>query len=89
MLTTDTKRVSRAPRRGANACRVGSTTWSPFCQSSVQVELPPAAYHALVRAAVAIWYLDDPQQPERNHWRLRAERYLMLGAGQLGLVQSG
>jgi uncharacterized protein len=43
------------------------------------------AYHALVRAAVAVWHLDDRQQPQRDHWRLRAERYLMLGAGQLGL----
>jgi uncharacterized protein len=46
------------------------------------------AYHALVRAAVAIWHLDDPQQFRRDHWRQRAERYVALGASQLGVASS-
>jgi aminoglycoside phosphotransferase family enzyme len=40
-------------------------------------------YHALLRAAVAIWHLDDPLQRQCDVWRARAERYLRLGLEQL------
>lgn len=36
-------------------------------------------YHALVRAAVAIWHLDDPGQGHHERWRARAQRYVRLG----------
>jgi uncharacterized protein len=41
-------------------------------------------HHALVRAAVAIWHLDDRQQGRRELWRARAEDYLRLGLEQFG-----
>jgi aminoglycoside phosphotransferase family enzyme len=40
-------------------------------------------YHALVRAAVAIWHLDDPVQRRHELWRERARRYLRLGVEQI------
>jgi aminoglycoside phosphotransferase family enzyme len=36
-------------------------------------------YHAIVRAAVAIWHLDDPEQRRPERWRARAEQYIRLG----------
>jgi aminoglycoside phosphotransferase family enzyme len=41
------------------------------------------SYHALVRAAVAIWHLDDPHQTRAATWRARAERYLHLAVEAL------
>lgn len=37
------------------------------------------SYHAIVRAAVAIWHLDDPEQRRPERWRARAEQYVRLG----------
>jgi aminoglycoside phosphotransferase family enzyme len=57
-----------------------------------RLALPPEAndltrfyqgYHALVRAAVAIWHLDDPEQRRQELWRTRAEHYLRLGLERL------
>jgi len=36
-------------------------------------------YHALVRAAVAIWHLDDRTQRQHARWRARTAQYLRLG----------
>jgi hypothetical protein len=36
-----------------------------------------------VRAAVAIWHLDDPEQRRHELWRTRAEHYLRLGLEEL------
>jgi aminoglycoside phosphotransferase family enzyme len=57
------------------APRLGLTTGdvTPFYQG----------YHALVRAAVAIWHLDDPAQRDHERWRGRAEQYLRLGIEQV------
>lgn len=51
---------------------------------------PPAAllrfysgYHALVRAAVSIWHLDDDGLAKTERFRARARLYLSLGAQQL------
>lgn len=41
------------------------------------------SYHALVRAAVAIWHLDDPHQTRIAFWRARAEQYLRLAVEAL------
>jgi uncharacterized protein len=47
--------------------------------------LPPAlvrfyqGYHALVRAAVAVWHLDDDTLDHTRDWRRKALRYLELG----------
>jgi uncharacterized protein len=40
-------------------------------------------YHALVRAAVALWHIDDPAQGRHELWRERARHYLRLGLEQL------
>jgi aminoglycoside phosphotransferase family enzyme len=37
-----------------------------------------ASYHALVRAAVAAWHLDDPALDATEKWRRRSEEYLAL-----------
>lgn len=46
-----------------------------------------ASYHALVRAAVAVWHLDDGALNRSDHWRRRADQYLKLSgeflAGEL------
>lgn len=45
---------------------------------------PPAlipfyeSYHALVRATLAIWHLDDDTVPAPEHWRRQAHTYLRL-----------
>jgi aminoglycoside phosphotransferase family enzyme len=39
-------------------------------------------YHALVRAAVAIWHLDDSEQNDPERWRRRAASYLRVGLAQ-------
>ena len=41
-------------------------------------------YHALVRAAVAIWHLDDRGQGHHDRWRQRAEQYVRLGLDEVG-----
>lgn len=43
------------------------------------------AYHCMVRAAVAIWHLDDTKQAHTLRWKHRAEAYLELGVGLLEL----
>lgn len=35
--------------------------------------------HALIRAAIAIWHLDDPEDRRAAAWRARAQRYIELG----------
>ena len=36
------------------------------------------AYHALIRAAIAIWHLDDERRRQASRWRRMARRYLQL-----------
>ena len=36
------------------------------------------AYHALIRAAIAIWHLDDDRRRQASRWRRMARRYLQL-----------
>ena len=43
-------------------------------------------YHALVRAAVALWHLDDPAQCRHDLWRARAEQYVRLGLDSLAVA---
>jgi aminoglycoside phosphotransferase family enzyme len=50
---------------------------------------PPAlipfyeSYHALVRAAIAIWHLDDDTVGDPEHWRRQARTYLRLARERL------
>ena len=40
-------------------------------------------YHALIRAAIAVWHLDDPQYEGTTGWRAQAETYLRLAERRL------
>jgi aminoglycoside phosphotransferase family enzyme len=50
---------------------------------------PPAlipfyeSYHALIRAAIAIWHLDDDTVAAPDHWRQQAQTYLRLAHERL------
>ncbi len=44
------------------------------------------SYHALVRAAVAIWHLDDSALRRSDVWRERCSRYLQVGRELLARV---
>lgn len=41
------------------------------------------SYHALTRAAIAIWHLDDDDFDNADVWRAQAEDYLRLGSERL------
>lgn len=41
------------------------------------------SYHAVVRAAVAVWHLDDDALDESDRWRARAVEYLQIGTALL------
>lgn len=41
------------------------------------------SYHALVRATLAVWHLDDDAFAEADRWRAQAEDYLRHGAERL------
>jgi aminoglycoside phosphotransferase family enzyme len=41
------------------------------------------SYHALIRAAIAVWHLDDPQYRDSDEWRRQAETYLRLAQRRL------
>lgn len=49
-----------------------------------ETPVPPAlvafhqSYHALIRAALAVWHLDDPVVRDPERWRARGNRYLEL-----------
>lgn len=60
----------------------------PLCATTAELAPFYQGYHALVRAAVAIWHLDDPEQRRHEQWRARAELYLRLGLEQLGSVRA-
>ena len=41
------------------------------------------SYHALIRAAIAVWHLDDVSPVNPDAWRARAQLYLQLGLQRL------
>jgi aminoglycoside phosphotransferase family enzyme len=66
---------------------------SELLWSSYQVETGDTAadelrrfyrsYHALTRAKIAIWHLQDDDVRRRDSWKPKAERYLMLAAAAM------
>lgn len=67
--------------------RLGAGSWLGAqlldCYAGLANDRPPRAlisfyksYHALVRAAVAVWHLDDTAVADRGAWRHRAQWYL-------------
>jgi aminoglycoside phosphotransferase family enzyme len=38
------------------------------------------AYHAVVRAKIAVWHLNDVTIPDGAHWIAKAEQYLTMAA---------
>lgn len=69
--------------RRLNAAWVGAQLLERYCSLSGD-SCPPALFgfyeclHAVVRAAVAVWHLDDDALGQAEHWRQRARDYLDL-----------
>jgi len=74
--------------RRLEATWIGEQLLSEYAQTSGELVLETLiafyqSYHALVRAAVAVWHLDDEALHPSDRWRQRASRYLQLGQERL------
>jgi aminoglycoside phosphotransferase family enzyme len=47
------------------------------------------SYHALIRAVIAVWHIDDAQYPDPDVWRRQATTYLRLARARLERMATG